>query len=143
MTEQPPGPPSGGYPPPPGSYPPPPGAYPPPSPGGYPPPPPSAGGYPPQGYSPQASSGYVQIPGVGGVQVASIGQRLLARLIDGVLFGVIYLLVQAVGVADILKTSHPVTDQYGNTIDEPSTAGMAGYFVLLAILLQSGSCTSG
>lgn len=139
MTEQPPEPPSGGYsPPPPGSYPPSPGAYPPPSPSGYPAPPPSAGGYAPQGYSPQAPSGYVQIPGLGGVQVASIGQRFVARLLDGVLLGVIYLIVQAVGVADMLSTSHPVTDQYGQTTDEPSAAGMVGYFLLLAILLLIG-----
>jgi uncharacterized RDD family membrane protein YckC len=159
MTEQPPGPPSGGYPPPPGDYPPPPGSYPPPSSSGYPPqgygppppsaggyppsqgygPPPSAGGYPPpQGYPPQASSGYVQIPGVGGVQVASIGQRFLARLLDGVLLGVIYLIIQAIGVADLLSTSHPVTNQYGSTTDEPSVAGMVGYFLLLGILLVVG-----
>jgi uncharacterized RDD family membrane protein YckC len=141
MTEQPPGPPSGGYPPPPGSYPPPsPSSYPPPPPsaGGYPPPPPSAGGYPPQGYPPQASSGYVEIPGVGAVQVASIGQRILARLIDGAILGVAYLIIQVIGVTDVLATSHPVTDQYGNTTDQPSAAGMAGYFLLLALLLGFG-----
>ncbi len=133
MTEQPPGPPSGGYPPPPGSYPPPSGGgYPPQGypPHGYPPPPPSAGGYPPQGYPPQASSGYVEIPGVGAVQVASIGQRFLARLIDGALIGVVSLILQFVGVAEVLSTSHPVTDQYGNTTDQPSAAGMAGIFLI-------------
>jgi uncharacterized membrane protein len=60
MTEQPPGPPPGGYPPPPpGGYPPPPPpgpAWGAPPPGGYPPPPPSGGGYlpPPPGYRPPA-----------------------------------------------------------------------------------------
>lgn len=135
MTEQPPGPPSGSYPPPPpGSHPPPPpGSYPPPSPSGYPPPPPPAGGYPPQ-----VSSGYVEIPGVGPVEVASIGQRFLARLIDGVLIGVVYVAIQAVGVADMASTAQPVTDQYGNTTYEPSAAGMAGYFLLLGILMVVG-----
>ena len=137
MTEQPPEPPPGAYPPPPpGSYPPPPGAYPPPSPSGYPPPP--GGGYPQQGYPPQASSGYAQIPGLAGVQVASIGQRFVARLLDGVLLGVIYLIVQAIGVADLASTSHPVTDQYGNTTEVPSAAGLVGYFLLLAIVLIIG-----
>ena len=46
MTEEPPGPPSGGYPPPP--------------PGGYPPPPPQGGGYPPPpGYGTQPSNNLV------------------------------------------------------------------------------------
>jgi uncharacterized RDD family membrane protein YckC len=144
MTEQPPGPPSGGYPPPPGSYPPPPpGSYPPPPPSGYPPPPPPAGGYPPPppaagGYPPQAPSGHVEIPGVGPVEVASIGQRFLARLIDGILIGVVYIAIQVVGVADMASTANPVTDQYGNTSYEPSAAGMAGYFLLLGILMVVG-----
>lgn len=43
-----------------------------------------------------------------------------------------------IGVADLLATSHPVTDQYGNTTSEPSAAGMAGYFLLLAILGVAG-----
>jgi uncharacterized RDD family membrane protein YckC len=129
MTEQPPGSPSEGYPPPPpGSYPPPP-----PSAGGYPP-----QGYPPQGYPPQAPLGYVEIPGVGPVQVASIGQRFLARLIDGVLLGLVYLLVEVIGVADMVSTEHPVTDQYGNTTLAPSAAGLGVYFLMLGILGLAG-----
>ena len=57
---------------------------------GFPPPNP---GFPPQnpgfpgGYTPQASTGFVQIPGFGTVKIASIGQRLGARAIDtGILF---------------------------------------------------------
>ena len=52
------------------------------------PPPPQNPGFPPQapgfpgGYTPQASTGFVQIPGYGTVKIASIGQRLGARAID-------------------------------------------------------------
>ncbi|MBV9720875.1 MAG: RDD family protein [Mycobacterium sp.] len=142
MTEQPPGPPSGGYPPPPpGSYPPPPpftGGYPPPPPGAFPPPSPAAGGYPPQGYPPPAPGGYVQLPGVGGVQVASIGQRLLARLLDGVFLGVVYLGIYFVMGVDIVATSHPMTDQKGDTVYQPSGAGIATLLGLSAVLMLFG-----
>ncbi|MCV7225602.1 RDD family protein [Mycolicibacterium komossense] len=87
----------GGYPPPPppqygqqGGYAPPPpppsygpaGGYPPPPPGGYPPPPPQYGGAPGYGYPPP--------PGpVGGQQPGSLGIRFGARLIDGILVGIV------------------------------------------------------
>ncbi len=150
MTHEPPGPPSdsypppssGGYPPPPpGGYPPPPpsaGGYPPPAPGyggGYPPPAPGyGGGYPPPGHASQGSSGSVDIPGVGAVQVASVGQRILARLIDGAIYFVVYLILMGIGVSELVSSSHSVTDQYGNTISEPSGAGMAGYFAIVGTL---------
>jgi uncharacterized RDD family membrane protein YckC len=78
------------------------------------------------------------IPGVGGVQVASIGQRLLARLLDGILLGVVYFLIQFVGVVDLVTTSHHVTDQYGNTTDQPSSAGMVVVAVLSLSILTIG-----
>ncbi len=138
MTEEPPGPPAGSYPPPPaGGYPPPPqGGYPPPPPsaGGYAPPPPGYGGQPPQGYGPQSPSSIVNIPGFGAVEVASVGQRVLARLIDGVLNGVVYLILSAVGVTELVTSTQTVTDASGNTTAVPSGAGWAGYFATMAII---------
>ncbi len=143
MTQEPPGPPSGGYPPPPaGEYPPPPpGNYPapPPSQGGYTPPPPGhGGGYPPQGYGQPSASSVVNLPGVGAVEVASVGQRILARLIDGALYLVVYLILMGVGVSELVSSSHSVTDAYGNTTYEPSGAGIAGYFAMIGILSAVG-----
>lgn len=141
MTEQPP---SGSYPDPtepqPSSagYPPPPGNYPPPPPGNYPPPPP--GNYPPpapgQGY---ARNGYVDIPGAGPVGVAGIGQRLLARLIDSVIYFVVYLICSAIGIASVLGTSeHTATDAYGNTTVEASGAGVLGFALAMLVALAFG-----
>jgi uncharacterized RDD family membrane protein YckC len=104
--------PPGGYPPPPpsgqpGSYPPPPSGYPPPppgQPGGYAPPPPPpgpAGGYPPPpgGYPPPPQ--YGQQPGYGGFpppvptgpEGAGVWIRFAARFIDGILTGIVVLLI--------------------------------------------------
>src|SRR5579875_3677969 len=144
MTEQPPAAgesqpgeqrsPTGDYPPPPpGDYPPPPaGNYPPPPPGNFPPPPPG------QGYAPYARNGYVDIPGAGPVRVAGIGQRLLARLIDSVVYFVVYWFFLFIGIASVAASSGPtVSDVYGNDTPEPSGAGLLGF--LLAMLLASAS----
>ncbi|WP_083739657.1 RDD family protein [Mycobacterium sp. MS1601] len=94
----------GAYPPPPppqygpppgGAYPPPPqGNYPPPPQGNYPPPPPPQygvpGGYPPPQFGP-----------VGGVEPGGLGLRFAARLIDGVLVGIVVsILLLATGLWD-------------------------------------------
>ena len=133
---------SGDYPPlPPGNYPPPPpGNYPPPPPGNYPPPPP--GNYPPpapgQGYTPYAHGGYVDIPGVGVVPVAGIGQRLLARLIDSVIYFVVYWILFSIGVASVGLSGRTVTDAYGNSTTEPSGAGLLGLLLALVLALAFG-----
>jgi uncharacterized RDD family membrane protein YckC len=150
MSEQPP---FGNYPPPQwGSYPPaPPGTYPPvphgsypPSYGAYPPPPafyPPVGSYPPGGYPPQAPSGHVTLPGIGTVAVATIWQRLLARLIDSLICGVFYAVFLILGVALVastLQTSHTVTDHHGHATSEPSGLGMLGFFLAFAVAMGSG-----
>jgi uncharacterized RDD family membrane protein YckC len=139
MTEQPPfgsypPPPWPGFPAPPGSYPPP-ASFPPPSYGGYPPPP---GGYPPVGYQPQAPNGLVTIPGLGTVPVATFSQRLLARLIDTLVYGVFYVIFLVVGVALAASTSHTVTDHHGHTTSEPSGLGMLGFFLAFAVAMGGG-----
>ena len=136
MTEQPAsgnGPRQGGHPPASGNYPPPPpGNYPPPPPGNYPPPAPG------QGFTPYADSGYVEIPGVGPVKVAGIGQRLLARLIDSVIYFVVYWILFSIGVASVGASEHMVTDAYGNSTTDPSGAGMLGFLLALVLALAFG-----
>jgi len=98
-----PGPPSG-FPPPPNPYgqpsaagqpPPPPSGYPPPPPSGYPPPPPSGYPPPPAGYAPPpppygSPAGYPPIPPMGfGGKPGGLGVRFGARIIDGLLVGIV------------------------------------------------------
>jgi uncharacterized RDD family membrane protein YckC len=125
MTEQPPF----GNDPPPGW-----GGYPPPPPyGSYPPPP---GGYPPGGYPPQAPSGLVTFPGMGTVPVATIWQRLLARLIDSLIYGVFYAIFLVIGAAVVSSTA--VTDFHGHTTSQHYGLEMSGFLLALAATLGSG-----
>ncbi|MFB7472087.1 RDD family protein [Kitasatospora sp. NPDC056184] len=74
--------------------------------------PPAAGyGYPQQqpayGYQPmpgtlQANNGYINIAQLGTVKIASMGQRFVARLIDGLAVGAVIALVMALGLAGSL-----------------------------------------
>jgi uncharacterized RDD family membrane protein YckC len=98
-------PPPGQYPPPPpGQYPPPPaGQYPPPPAGQYPPPPlGQPGGYPPPQYD---QPGY-PAPQYGGQEPGGLGPRFAARLIDGILVGIVaYVLALAFNLqSNILVT---------------------------------------
>ncbi|MFC7958592.1 RDD family protein [Rhodococcoides kroppenstedtii] len=79
----------GGYPPPQGNYPPPQGNYPPPQ-GNYPPP---QGNYPPP-QQPYQGGGYPTPPqfqntGPGAGRPGTLGRRFGARLIDGILVGIV------------------------------------------------------
>jgi uncharacterized RDD family membrane protein YckC len=110
------------------------GGYPPPPPyGSYPPPP---GGYPPGGYPPRASGGLVTLPGIGTVAVATIWQRLAARLIDSLIYGIFYAIFLAIGAAVVSSTA--VTDFHGHTTSEHSGLEMPGLLWALAATLGSG-----
>jgi uncharacterized RDD family membrane protein YckC len=67
---------------------------------------PAAGGYGyPQQPAPgtvQANSGYININYLGAVQVASMGQRFLARLVDGLIIGVVYTIVMVAGLGSAI-----------------------------------------
>jgi uncharacterized RDD family membrane protein YckC len=129
MIEQPP---PGNYPPPPppGNYPPPPppGNYPPPPPGHFPPPPPGQG---------RAPGDTVDIPGAGPVRVASVWQRVPARLIDLLIYLLVYWLVDFLDVASVTSLGaskgRTVTDSYGNTVTELSGPVVLGLSVALLI----------
>jgi uncharacterized RDD family membrane protein YckC len=82
------------------------------------------------GYTPQALTGMVDIPGRGHAKLASTTQRALARIIDGLIFGVIYIIVVAVGIASLSSSVHTNADGTTTT----SGGGIAAFFVLIAIL---------
>ncbi|NMM83744.1 hypothetical protein B2J88_05125 [Rhodococcus sp. SRB_17] len=97
------GPPPGNYPPPPGNYPPPGGNYPPqqgnyppppgnyPPPGGYPPPPQGGNFPPPPQFNNQGSYGAARLPS--GALPGDLWIRLGARVIDGIIVGIIALIL--------------------------------------------------
>ena len=82
------------------------------------------------GYTPQALTGMVDIPGRGHAKLASTSQRALARIIDGVLFFVVYIIVVAVGIASVSSTVHHNADGTTTT----SGGGIAAFFAAIAIL---------
>ncbi|OIV36684.1 hypothetical protein BIV57_15065 [Mangrovactinospora gilvigrisea] len=86
-------------------------------------------GYPQQSYAgapgvAQADSGYVQIPGLGTVEVANMGARLGARLLDGVFLGIVYGIVMALGMGAAIGAvnSNP---------DDPNAAAGSAFLILL------------
>ncbi len=86
----------------------------------------------------QAHSGYVEIAGLGTVKVATIGQRLVARLIDGVLLWVVAIIVMTIGGFGLFASSStikvdPNTGQLTNTT--ASGLGVAGFFLAILVLL--------
>ena len=107
---------------------PPPGNYPPPPPGNIPPPPPGQG---------RVLGGTIDIPGFGPVQVASIWQRFLARLIDWLIYVFVYWLVDFLDVTSITSLGESkgrtITDSYGNTVTELSGPAVLGLSVALLI----------
>ena len=164
--QQPPPPPGYGYPqeqPPPGyGYP---QQAPPPAPGyGYPQQPPAApyGAQEPQygvpqqpnyGYQQmpagtiQANNGYINVANLGPVRIATMGQRFLARLIDGIITGVILGIAMALGLAGAVGIANNVDDcssySYGSSAyescinDQAQAAGsiFATIFTLIAVIV--------
>ncbi|MFC5662909.1 RDD family protein [Kitasatospora misakiensis] len=141
----------------------------PPQPGyGYPQqaPPPAGYGYPQQppqqpaygvpqqpayGYAPmpgtiQANNGYINIAQLGTVKVATMGQRFLARLIDGLAIGAVIALVMALGLASALGIAKDQKDcsslysfngsnsAYLNCVNDNNEAA-AGFLVTMMVMM--------
>ncbi|PJE94792.1 RDD family protein [Streptomyces carminius] len=147
------------------SYPPPPGGQPnpyqeqpqqPPQPGyGYPqqgvppqggygyPQQPPAGGYPAPPGTVQANNGYLNIPYLGTVRVATMGQRFLARLVDGLIIGALNSIIIFAGVGGAIGLTADAED-CGTYLDpgyeacvnenaEQALGGIAAMFAMLAL----------
>jgi len=105
-------------------------------------PPPAPYGQTPGGYPGMAGPGMVgpdmiNLPGVGVVKIAGAGGRLGARIIDGLLTGIVGAIVFFGALAGAISSSHTVTkidsDGYAYTTTEPSGAAVGG--VILAVLV--------
>jgi len=89
----------------------------------------------------QAHSGYVQIAGLGTVKVATVGKRLVARIIDGVLLWIVAVVVMTIGGFGLFASRStikvdPNTGQLTNTT--ASGLGVAGFFLAILVLAVVG-----
>ncbi|MEU1848026.1 RDD family protein [Streptomyces sp. NPDC019990] len=105
-------------------------------------------GYPqaPQGVPPQQGYGYPQQPGgypggPAGPQVASMGRRFGARLIDGVVFGIIYFILAGIGVAGSIGAAQdcdPAAADYNTCINDASSSIVAAFGAVIGVLALVG-----
>ncbi|MFK0195478.1 RDD family protein [Kitasatospora sp. NPDC090308] len=84
-------------------------------------PPQASYGYPPQPGTIQANNGYINIANLGTVKLATMGQRFLARLLDGLVTGVIVSIAMFAGVAGMVGLADKTTTDCSG-YDYPSTA---------------------
>ncbi|OON74425.1 RDD family protein [Streptomyces tsukubensis] len=95
------------------------------------------GAYPQQPGTLQANNGYINVPGLGTVEVATMGRRLGARLIDGVAVGVIVGIIMAVGLAGavgVVKDCDPASVDYSSCVNDASAGFVTVMFTWLAVI---------
>ncbi|HEX4729470.1 MAG TPA: RDD family protein [Jatrophihabitans sp.] len=99
-------------------------------PGGF----PAAPSYSAYGQAVAGQNGYLQLPGLGTVKVAGVGQRFLARLIDSVIYFVVGIILFAIGLGSIASNTHQVCD-FNGCHDETSSGGVGGFLAAIAVLI--------
>jgi len=88
----------------------------------------------------QANNGFINVPNLGTVKVATMGLRLGARLIDGLAIGVVYGIISAIGLAGAMGLAKSTEDcTYGTAgydacMNDASAGFVATMFSMLAIL---------
>ncbi|MFG2330431.1 RDD family protein [Streptomyces sp. NPDC048604] len=91
----------------------------------------------------QANNGYINVPALGTVQVATMGARFGARLIDGVAISVVVWILMAIGLAGVVgiaettQTCDPMAADYQTCVNEQAEAAggmIAAVFGMLAIV---------
>ncbi|MFB8035705.1 RDD family protein [Streptomyces sp. NPDC056004] len=104
-------------------------------------------GYPPQqpGGTLQANNGYINVAGLGTVELATMGRRLGARALDGVAYFILYMIFSAIGVAGLVGASKSIddcssytygTDSYNTCVNDAANASVgviAGFFGFIAV----------
>ncbi|GAA3492591.1 MULTISPECIES: RDD family protein [Streptomyces] len=99
-------------------------------------------GYPPQqpGGTLQANNGYINVGGLGTVEIATMGRRLGARALDAVAYGILYGIFTAVGIAGIFGASKSIescgsyTDPgYQSCVNDISGGFVAAFFAAIAV----------
>ena len=94
-------------------------------------------GYPAPGTA-QGQTGYVEIPGLGTAKLATIGQRLIARILDGILLWILAVVVMGIGGFGLFASSSTikVNQQTGEITSTGSSGlGVAGFFLAIFVLV--------
>ncbi|WP_405899464.1 RDD family protein [Streptomyces sp. NBC_00727] len=103
-------------------------------------------GYPQQPGTLQANNGYINVPVLGMVEIATMGRRLGARALDAVAYGILYAIFWAIGLASLVGLSESVDDcsnmtygtqAYNQCMDDAAEAGVsiiAGFFGFIALM---------
>ncbi|WP_327369401.1 RDD family protein [Streptomyces sp. NBC_01217] len=85
----------------------------------------------------QANNGYINVPVLGTVQVASMGRRLGARAIDGVVIGVILSIIMGIGLAGavgIANDCDPNSADYTSCMNDASAGIVTAMFTWIAVI---------
>ncbi|WP_314171712.1 RDD family protein [Streptomyces winkii] len=102
-------------------------------------------GYPQAPGTVQGSSGYININYVGTVQLATMGQRFLARLIDGLILGTVYTIVMIAGLGSAIGITSNAADDCGTNYADPGysqcvqdaqEAGMGAFGIAMVMFLS-------
>jgi uncharacterized RDD family membrane protein YckC len=75
----------------------------------------------------------VVLPGLGPVRIASAGQRFLARLLDVVLYIVVYGVLIAIGVGGLVSNTTTTVDRFGNQTTTTSNGSIAAFYLLIVL----------
>ncbi|SCK28131.1 RDD family protein [Streptomyces sp. WMMB 322] len=103
-------------------------------------------GYPQQPGTVQANNGYINIGHLGSLQLATMGQRFLARLIDGLIVGTVYTVIMFLGVGSALGIASQAEDcgtytdpGYSECIQEAQAqaSGVIGTMVMVMLVFAS------
>ncbi|MGW1866953.1 RDD family protein [Streptomyces mauvecolor] len=109
---------------------------------GYPQQPGQAPGQPPYGAYPQApgtlqaNNGYINVPVLGTVQVATMGRRFGARVLDVLIIGAIYLVLMIAGVAGAVgaaKKCDASSADYQSCMNDASGSIIGAFFGALLL----------
>ncbi|GAA1356469.1 RDD family protein [Streptomyces beijiangensis] len=99
------------------------------------------GAYPQAPGTMQANNGYINVPALGTVQVASMGRRLGARALDGLAIGIVYLVLSFAGLASAFgaaKDCDPNSSDYSSCVNDASSSIVAS---LMGVILIFGVIT--
>lgn len=99
-------------------------------------------GYPPPPGTVQANNGYINIPHLGTVQLATMGQRFLARLVDGAIFTALYVIASLVGLGGLVgledgmrKCNDYMGLEYERCLNEHAGDALAGLSAAFTMIL--------
>ncbi|MET7638002.1 RDD family protein [Streptomyces sp. NPDC005438] len=101
-------------------------------------------GYPQQPGTLQANNGYINIGYLGTVKLATMGERFLARLLDGVIMSVVVSIVMFAGLAGTLGIAEsttnncdPASPDYATCLNErtdESLGALGAMFAMMAVM---------